>query len=177
MLLHACCAPCVTFPLALLRSTGYSVDALFVNPNIYPADEVERRWHTLLDFGKSRAMPATRLDISHAAWLDAVSLDTDRPQRCGLCYRLRMDETAKAAKEGGYDCFTTSLLVSIYQDHRRVAEEAERASAKHGIEFLYRDFRKGYKRSREMARGQHLYMQKYCGCEFSLAEPRDTGPH
>lgn len=170
VLLHSCCAPCTTFPLSLLRSTGYTVDALFVNPNIHPAEELEKRWLALKDFGQDVGMPVSRVDISHDRWLERVSGDLKKPGRCGQCYRMRMEETARIAKERGYDSFTTSLLLSIYQDHERVVREAERASSEYGIEFLYRDFRKGYKRSREMARGRHLYMQKYCGCEFSSRE-------
>jgi len=74
------------------------------------------------------------------------------------------------AIEEGYDGFTTSLLVSPYQDHEGIKIAGDRAALAAGIPFIYRDFRVGYRRSREMARGLHLYMQKYCGCEFSLAE-------
>ena len=36
-----------------------------------------------------------------------------------------------------------------------------------GIEFLYRDFRVGFREGQEKARELGLYMQKYCGCIFS----------
>lgn len=175
VLLHTCCAPCTTFPLAFLRSMGYRVHALFVNPNIYPADEVERRYQTLERFAAEEGMPLSRADVHHRQWLEAVSADPRRPFRCAMCYRLRLDETARLARRGGYDFFTTSLLLSVYQDHKSIVDEAERASSKYGIAFLYHDFRKGYKRSREMARGRHLYLQKYCGCEFSLSESASGG--
>ena len=96
-----------------------------------------------------------------------------KPRRCLICYRTRLQETARIARQEGFRFFTSSLLLSIYQDHEGIVREGLEASRRHSLEFLYLDFRKGYRRSREMARGKHLYMQKYCGCEFSHGgEPR-----
>ena len=38
---------------------------------------------------------------------------------------------------------------------------------KYNIEFLYRDFRPGFREGQAKARELGLYMQKYCGCIFS----------
>ena len=35
------------------------------------------------------------------------------------------------------------------------------------IDFLYRDFRVGFREGQAKAREVGLYMQKYCGCVFS----------
>ena len=40
-------------------------------------------------------------------------------------------------------------------------------SKKYEIEFLYRDFRPGFREGQNKARELGLYMQKYCGCVFS----------
>ena len=37
----------------------------------------------------------------------------------------------------------------------------------YGVEFLYRDFRPGFREGQAKARELGLYMQKYCGCIFS----------
>ncbi len=168
VLMHSCCAPCSTFPLALMRSMGYSVSSLFVNPNIYPEAEAEKRWLTLKEFASKERMPLLRSEMEHARWLEAVSRNPAKPRRCLICYETRLDETAGIAKAEGFKFFTTSLLLSIYQDHEGIARVGREASRRHSVEFLYFDFRKGYRRSREMARGKHFYMQKYCGCEFSV---------
>jgi predicted adenine nucleotide alpha hydrolase (AANH) superfamily ATPase len=171
--MHSCCAPCSTFPLALMRSLGYSVSALFLNPNIYPDGEREKRWLTMKEFAATEKMPLLRVEMSHESWLEAVSRDLVKPRRCLICYRTRLQETARIARQEGFRFFTSSLLLSIYQDHEGIVREGLEASRRHSVEFLYFDFRKGYRRSREMARGKHLYMQKYCGCEFSHGgEPR-----
>ena len=47
---------------------------------------------------------------------------------------------------------------------KRICEEL---SEKYDIEFLYRDFRVGFREGQNEARQQGLYMQKYCGCIFS----------
>ena len=38
---------------------------------------------------------------------------------------------------------------------------------KYNVEFLYRDFRVGFREGQAKARELGLYMQKYCGCIFS----------
>ena len=186
--MHSCCAPCTTFPLYLLRSLGYLVDGAFYNPNIHPLAERDRRLSVYLDFAEAEGLPVRhdagdpqsgacaltadeeRQDASHRQWLSRVAADLEKPGRCRLCYLHRLLPVARLARQEGYDCFTTSLLLSIYQDHEGIVAAGEEASRQAGIPFLYMDFRVGYRRSREMARGRHLYMQKYCGCEFSLAE-------
>lgn len=167
VLLHSCCAPCTTFPFFLLRAEGCSVDGVFLNPNVHPDAEREKRWEVYRQFGESERFPVRKLDVPHEEWLSSVEADLSRPGRCRRCYRTRLFPVAGLAREEGYDCFTTSLLLSIYQDHEGVREAGREASEAFGVPFIYRDFRVGYKRSREIARGRHMYMQKYCGCEFS----------
>ena len=89
-----------------------------------------------------------------------------------MCYDVRMQKVAEEAKSLGFTAFTTTLLVSIYQDHEAVAEAAARASKRVGIDFLYRDFRDGYRKGQEMAKADGLYRQKYCGCILSLEESK-----
>ena len=72
-------------------------------------------------------------------------------------------ETAKTAKENGFDSFTSSLFISPYQNHELMKEVAERAAAEFGVEFLYRDFREVFKAGQTFAREHEYYMHKYCG--------------
>ena len=88
--------------------------------------------------------------------------------RCSkYCYRVRLEQTAKYAKENGYDTITTTLLVSPYQKHEVFKAQAEEIAKKYGLNFLYRDFRVGFREGQAKARELGLYMQKYCGCVFS----------
>lgn len=84
-------------------------------------------------------------------------------KRCKkYCYQVRLEQTAKFAKENGYDAFTTTLLVSPYQNHEAIIEIANKLAEKYGIEFVYRDFRVGFCEGQNKARELGLYMQKYC---------------
>ena len=67
----------------------------------------------------------------------------------------------------GFDAFTTTLLVSPYQNHELLIQVAEEMAEKYGVKFLYRDFRPGFREGQAEARELGLYMQKYCGCVFS----------
>ena len=83
---------------------------------------------------------------------------------------MRFFETARMAKEGGFDSFTSTLFISPYQNHALMKETAERAAEAYGVQFLYRDFRPYFKEGQERARELGFYIQKYCGCVFSEEE-------
>ena len=108
-------------------------------------------------------------DITLEESTAAISVITaeDIEHRCGHCYEVRLEQTAKFAAENGFDSFTTTLLVSPYQNHELLAETAERMAQRYGVRFLYRDFRPGFRDGQAKARELGLYMQKYCGCVFS----------
>ncbi|MBS6511702.1 MAG: epoxyqueuosine reductase QueH, partial [Clostridiales bacterium] len=77
---------------------------------------------------------------------------------------------AKYAAEHGFASFSTTLLISPYQNHELLRQTGERAAEQYGVSFLYRDFRPYFKEGQQRAREMELYMQKYCGCIFSEEE-------
>ena len=107
-------------------------------------------------------------DYALRPFVRAVADDIAR--RCIKCYEMRLFETARVAKEQGFDAFTSSLFISPYQNHGMMMEVAQRAAEAYGVEFLYRDFRPLFKEGQEFAREHGFYMQKYCGCVFSEEE-------
>jgi predicted adenine nucleotide alpha hydrolase (AANH) superfamily ATPase len=90
-------------------------------------------------------------------------------KRCTFCYRLRLEKTAALAKEQGFDAFSTTLLISPYQNHELLKSTAVEVAQSIGTEFLYRDFRPHFREGQGEARRLGLYRQKYCGCIFSDA--------
>ena len=96
-------------------------------------------------------------------------------ERCFKCYRLRMEEAAKLAEEGGYDYFTTTLSISPHKNAQVLNELGKEISDAFGVPYLYSDFKKknGYRRSCELSTEYHLYRQDYCGCPFSKAEAEE----
>lgn len=74
-------------------------------------------------------------------------------ERCFRCYRLRMEEAAKLAKEGGYDYFTTTLSISPLKNAQKINEIGEELAEIYKVPHLTSDFKKknGYKRSIELS--------------------------
>ena len=89
--------------------------------------------------------------------------------RCTVCFRLRLEETARRAAELGFDWFCTTLTVSPHKDAERLNQIGRELGEQYGVPFLPSDFKKreGYKRSIQLSREYDLYRQDYCGCLFS----------
>lgn len=90
-------------------------------------------------------------------------------ERCFACYALRLRETAKRAKAGEYDYFTTTLSISPLKNAAKLNEIGEILAKEYEVAWLPSDFKKreGYKRSIELSKEYDLYRQDYCGCVYS----------
>jgi len=169
VLLHSCCAPCSIYCVDTLRGEGLNPTSLWFNPNIHPYQEYKARRDALLAYGESIDLAVEVLeDYGLREFVRAVAADIDH--RCGHCYSIRLGTAAKFAAEHGYDAFTSSLLISPYQNHELLKAVGEEMGEKYGVPFLYRDFRPGFREGQQKARELELYMQKYCGCVFSEEE-------
>ena len=165
-LLHTCCAPCSVSCVEQLRTEGIEPVSYWFTPNIHPYQEYKARRDTLIGYAKQINMELiVQEDYGLREFTCAVAKDIDH--RCGTCYEMRLDQAAKFAAENGFDSFTSTLFVSPYQQHERMAQIAEQVARKWGVSFLYRDFRPGFRSGQQQARELGLYMQKYCGCIFS----------
>ena len=170
LLMHTCCAPCSVYCIDTLREEGIEPDLFWYNPNIHPFMEYKARRDCLKDYAK---MVGVKLLVEEDYGLDEFCKNVvdDIPGRCvNYCYRKRIGETVRYAVENGYDAFTTTLLVSPYQKHEELKAVCEELAEAAGIEFVYRDFRVGFREGQKKAREIGLYMQKYCGCIFSEEE-------
>ena len=167
LLLHTCCAPCSVYCIDSLREEKIEPTVYWFNPNIHPYMEYKARRDCLKEYTKSINVEAI-FEENYGLRDFCKNVIGDLENRCkNYCYPVRLEQTAKYAKEHGYDCFSTTLLVSPYQNHEALVEVAESMSKKYGIKFLYRDFRVGFRQGQAKARELGLYMQKYCGCIFS----------
>ena len=157
-MLHNCCAPCTTFIYKWLNENDFEIKGLFYNPNIKPPEEYEKRLMTMKRYAE-------------AVGLKVIYQPNDimaESGNCESCYRIRLRRTAGLAKDGGYDYFSTTLLISPYQKHDLLKEIGEEVGSEIGIDFYYQDFRVGYQESRQMAKEMNLYRQRYCGCGVEL---------
>lgn len=169
LLLHTCCAPCSVYCVDHLRSEGIEPVSFWFNPNIHPYQEYKARRDTLLTYAADIGLELiVQENYGLRPFVQAVATDIDG--RCAYCYTCRLEETARYAAQNGFTHFSTTLLVSPYQDHEGIRRAAEELAARYGVSFLYRDFRIGFRQGQSKARELGLYMQKYCGCVFSEEE-------
>ncbi len=179
LLLHSCCAPCSSYVLEYLTKY-FNVTLYYYNPNIFPAEEYYKRLNEqqrLLGLiGTTNPVYIIPAEYEPQRFYDVAAGLGNEPEggsRCELCFRLRLEETAKAAKAGGFDYFTTTLSVSPHKSASLLNKIGKEMSEKYGVPYLYSDFKKreGYKRSIELSNLYGLYRQNYCGCEYSLGKP------
>ena len=168
-LLHICCAPCSSRCIEVLRGENIEVTGFWYNPNIHPFTEYRARRNCLREYAQEIHLPLIeKNDYALRPFVREVAEDIEN--RCVKCYEMRLMETAKTAKEQGFDSFTSSLFISPYQNHELMKTVAEQAAEIYGVDFLYRDFREEFKAGQAFAREHGFYMQKYCGCVFSEEE-------
>jgi predicted adenine nucleotide alpha hydrolase (AANH) superfamily ATPase len=182
LLLHSCCAPCSSYVLEYL-SNYFKITIFYYNPNIYPDEEYSRR---VIEQQELIRVMKTKNTIkfiegdydtkSFYSITKGLEVEKEGGERCFKCYELRLMEAVKVAKEGGYEYFTTTLSISPHKNAKKLNEIGESLGSKHGVKYLYSDFKKknGYKRSIELSREYNLYRQDYCGCIFSKNERENT---
>ncbi len=168
ILLHSCCAPCAVKCAEALQKQGL-VTLFWYNPNIHPFTEYKKRKTTLAEYANNFQLQCI-LEGDYALQEFISKVWQDMGKRCSICYRMRLERTAEYAVKNGFDAFSTTLLISPYQDHNLIAEIARTAGEKYGVSFLYYDFRPLFREGNAQARTLDLYMQKYCGCIFSEEE-------
>lgn len=169
MLLHSCCAPCSVNCVENLRAEGAAPVLFWYNPNIHPVTEYRIRKEALIRFAGNQDLDLVIQDeYGLRPFIQGVYPDFDR--RCAFCYRLRLEKTARYGSEQGFTCFSTTLLISPYQDHDLIRETGAALAEQYGITFVYRDWRPLFRPGQKKARELGLYMQKYCGCIFSEEE-------
>ena len=174
VLLHCCCGPCSAYPLNVLKP-DFEVIAFFSNSNIYPREEYNKR---LSSFDKLCKVTGTEMiadSYAPALWSEAVrglENEPERGERCRVCFYFRLKRTFGFAKTQNIKYITSTLTVAPQKDSGMVFEAGRGLAREYGLSFLELDFKKnnGYQKSRELAKEYHLYIQSYCGCEFSFNE-------
>jgi hypothetical protein len=168
ILLHTCCAPCLIYPLEFLRENGFKVTGFFYNPNIHPVLEYNERKKAFIALNPD--IEIIYPDYLPQEFFRAINLNEEAPGRCALCWRERLSKTARVAKEKDFGYFTTTLLVSPYQDQELLKRIGNDIAKEVGVEFYYADFRPGFRKAHNEARSKGVYTQKYCGCIYSDIE-------
>lgn len=188
ILLHACCAPCSTSVIETFRDIDQFRDRIisdrlnlkdaeitvfYYNPNIEPHEEYQKRLSEVKKLCESRKLSLIFSGYDNEIWRNLIKgLEhcKEGGDRCNICFRMRLDATARYAKDNGFDMFTTTLTVSPHKDSVLINRIGNEISKKENVIFIECDFKKknGYKDSIEISRKDNIYRQNYCGCSFSM---------
>lgn len=181
LFLHSCCAPCSSYVLEYL-SEYFEICDFFYNPNIEPEAEYRHREEELQrlirEMKPKHPISFVSGDYDPKKFYEAVrGLEHihEGGERCFACYRLRMEEAARLAAEGGFDYFTTTLSISPLKRADKINEIGQELEKRYKVKHLPSDFKKkgGYQRSITLSKEHGLYRQDYCGCVFSKAERQE----
>lgn len=175
LLLHSCCAPCSSYVIEYL-SNYFEITVFYFNPNIYPRQEYIRRSEEqkrLIKEMKTK-YPVSFIngdfnDKEFYSVCKGLEEEREGGRRCAECFNLRLENTAKKAKEEKADYFATTLTISPLKNAVIINNIGETLGKKYSVEYLPTDFKKknGFKRSIELSKEYNLYRQNYCGCVFS----------
>lgn len=191
LLLHACCAPCSSYCMEYLREY-FAITVFYYNPNITEAEEYRKRAQeekrligTYNEMLKKGQASGYHIDVIEGEYeperfyelAKGLEQCPEGGERCFRCYELRLRESARTAKEGGFDFFTTTLTISPLKNAEKLNETGERLAEEYGVRYLPSDFKKkdGYKRSIELSKQYGLYRQDYCGCIYSRMQRGKSG--
>lgn len=172
LLLHSCCGPCSTHVISELKDK-YNLAIYYFNPNIFPETEYQKRLAEQKRYAKMVGIEVFEGVWNESEFLQLVrghELDLEGGDRCALCFKMRLRETAKLAKAKGFDMFATTLSVSPHKNTAVINAVGEKIAKEEQIEFLPENFKKkdGYLKSIRLSKEAGLYRQNYCGCRFSI---------
>ncbi|MEW6088224.1 MAG: epoxyqueuosine reductase QueH [bacterium] len=174
--LHICCAPCLIYFCKYFKEENILWKGYFFNPNIHPEEEYGKRADCLKKFVSENNFPVDFITrYSGQEFLNRIGRNKEhwtksKSNRCLVCYEWRLKETACKAKKEGYKYFSTTLLISPYQDHGLLKKIGEETAKEFDLKFYYKDFRPFFREGRKLAKENNFYLQKYCGCLFSRGE-------
>lgn len=117
LLLHACCAPCSSHTLMVLKDY-FKISIFYSNDNIYPESEYNKRLDEIITFSKKIS---NDIDVIYDKYnendynmaVKGLEHLGERTKRCYECYKLRLEKTAIKAKELNYDYFSTTLSTRL----------------------------------------------------------------
>jgi hypothetical protein len=147
----------------------------YYNPNIHPRSEYQSRLKAMkLIIGDLKMIIP---DWRPREYFKVLNLSPDKSGsllnkerllkkgvRCERCWRLRLEETAKFAKENGFDSFTSTLITSEYQNSEMIEKIGKEIGKKYNIQFLIPN------KICKKLETKGFYKQVFCGCCYSLVE-------
>ncbi|RJQ46768.1 MAG: hypothetical protein C4538_06250 [Nitrospiraceae bacterium] len=173
ILFHICCGNCALYPVKLLRSEGHDFAGYWYNPNIHPLEEYQSRLDSVKDLSdkwRIEMLYSDEYNPDEFFGMFSAQQIPPSPERCKYCYQLRLEKTAAKAREEGFEAFSTTLLISPYQDFEQIINAGRKLADAYDVMFFEKDFRSFFRKAMSLSKELGLYRQKYCGCLFSKQE-------
>ena len=174
LLLHVCCGPCFTIPYEILKDY-FKITIIYNNSNIYPEAEYHRRLNELKTYLKdiSADIDLVEFPYDYLTYIEDLKPYGDMPEgheRCRVCFRKRLTFGFQYAADHNFDYYGTVMTISRYknaQDLNKIGRELQTQFP--SVKWLDADFKKndGYEKSLLIIKEHEMYLQEYCGCEFS----------
>ena len=169
ILLHICCGVCAGGAIEKLQNDGYCVTGFFYNPNIQPEEEHDKRLLAARQAAEFSKIEFLTGEYAPTKWLHHIQGLENEPEgglRCEACFRFRLEESWKKARELNFYNFTTTLTISPHKDFELISRIGSIISAEGFIPYNFKK-EDGFKKSVCFSREHSLYRQNYCGCLFS----------
>jgi len=171
-LLHTCCAPCSIAIIDELKDK-FDLTVYFFNPNIYPEEEYLKRKKEVVKVCEEWGIKMVDKDDGQKEWKEAVSGLENEPEmgaRCPVCFKVRLESTAKYASQNKFEWFGTSLTMGRNKKADVIHPIGIALAKKYGVKFFEEDWKKAgrQEKGRKMTEERGIYRQKYCGCRYSL---------
>ena len=174
LLLHACCAPCSIHVLQQLMP-DWQVTVYFYNPNIHPELEYKKRLKEIFEYLKKIKIDLIEGEYEVKTWFKNIKGLENQPEggkRCDVCFRMRLEETARKASANGFNAFASVLTISPHKNAEKINNIGRYLAKKYRVSFLENNWKKkeGFKIACQLSRKENFYRQDYCGCVFSKKE-------
>lgn len=183
LLLHICCWPDATVPIMDLKK-DYEVICFWYDPNIQPKKEYDKRLEAFIKVCEIEGVEWIEGEYDVKNFFTKIKGLEDTPEKwekCTECYDMRLERTAKLAREMGITKWTSTLNTSPHKDLEKMFYLGEKWDAEtfgEKLEFLKIAFRKnwGFQRSVDYTKKHDIYRQNYCGCVYSDTFPGKEKP-
>jgi len=168
ILFHICCGPCATASIKKIQQDNYDVTGFYYNPNIYPEDEYNKRLAEAHKLAVSLKIDLIVPKYQPQEYFDAIlGSEDNQKDRCPKCWELRLNRTAKKARELGIREIGTTLRISPYQNQALLLKIGKKIAEKNNLKFYTNELVSCFSESVILSKEQGMYRQKYCGCIYS----------
>ncbi|MDQ5902386.1 MAG: epoxyqueuosine reductase, partial [Patescibacteria group bacterium] len=106
------------------------------------------------------------------ARVKGLEQEPEQGKRCFTCIGMRLDRSAREAKERGFSVFGTTLTMGSRKSAKVIFPIGEAAAKRYNLDFFAEDWKKKGRETvaRQMVKDRGIYRQNYCGCQYSIRQ-------